>query len=1318
MVEGLNHDIGDSAKPDNPTKLNVEAGDAAVKARQNLTQGALDRQAKLDSGGDSSFSNPMDVLRAESPLTSPGRGTPREFQSQSLKAEGTNMPMEASFRGPDGTQLNGTLVRGMDVFKTTGADGRNRAYDVQTGTDGSVTLVNRNDRTERIDVQSVESQVARSINRMPPYDTSSSMTVRKMTPEGTPEPVRQPQAEDPRIAQVKARNQEVAPTGTEPRPGKPVETPGTVGNQGPAAGDGPQGPPRDRGEEVKQRAERVKAELAQGDIEGARKALRDGKPGPDGSEPGPKGPASGEKSPSFEVREGKPGPRVENRGPEGEPGPKGERVKGPEPGERGERGPGPRGEGKPEIGERIRGERTDLSTAEQAKANLDLRGRLMEGKLSPADIQSLTKLSPEMAALSKQSLPEALAKPEFRQAFQKVIDQLGQVKVGDLPGGTPGRAELGKIPGLDISDPKTQSFLQELGKRLGTVSGDGRSMTVSQLLQGMDAERSGALTKFLTRGLDTGANTTMAQLDQGNLAMLRNLLKGQGDASTTGRTGIDSLMQSLAMTARGSDGSLAASGRIGTLELGKLLSADGNLQLSDMLSRNLMVKGQMLTTADGRMMQNQLGDFAARLSPGQESMVRNMLTNSRTLSSLLDMVATGRGSGGDIANATIVSDAIKMLVRGEATTGGADFATRTGDSARSLAQADATAAGTRGDVRIPPGMTIQDFVSRMPIDPVSGMPYDPSTGKILDPATGRAIGDYRPGEPTKKSSFDDDEHESDEKKKSRKLKEDSEKSESSKIKAMMLLEQARKKAEADERLKAEKERKQKEEDEKRTKYVCQDGDTIQSVALKQLKDIRTAPLIYRINKEMIPLRKTPDGREVAVLHEGLVIWLPSPGEVKRFRGQLLTEQIESGKSGPTSSAPGKNFKSPEEELAAMFGANWAGPKAENEEKDEAVRTEKAQAYEPNSVEVQLMSEAMAAAKKRKENIEQALGPIKPSSPLRKRSSERTDYVVRLGDSLKSVSIKHPMLQDISLWRLLAEVNNLTLETDAKGNPKAALQRGSKIQIPSKEEILEFREGTGIRPVDTRQLTRKTEIDPHKVSKKCAGCGRLTVKSARLCPACGEPFQEGVPDSTGPGGDSGTEPLSRTESRPSTSASPKPPNAPVAPVEDTTSDGADEPGAFTFRPPTTPDMDAPIPDAVRGDRNRKGTSESIDNGEQLEEPTFDSSPMFDGSSNTKALEPRDGLDWEVLKVLDERTRISSTRQGQRTVLQLQFLHHGPWEPVIEYQVDLMFTLRRNFKAGEAGRPVKMDLPAAAARELAQNDLNTNWRNYTRHFLEPT
>ncbi len=273
--------------------------------------------------------------------------------------------------------------------------------------------------------------------------------------------------------------------------------------------------------------------------------------------------------------------------------------------------------------------------------------------------------------------------------------------------------------------------------------------------------------------------------------------------------------------------------------------------------------------------------------------------------------------------------------------------------------------------------------------------------------------------------------------------------------------------------KLQQEKKQQDEDSRRRRYVVREKDTLESIASKQHRDGKLAPLIYDLNKKEIAM-KVENGREVPDLRARQVIWLPSGVDIREFRKRAH--------SGSTSQSSGGEKLSAEDELSARFGSNWGGTTS-GDDTEGSVDDSIAAAPE-------LSPEAVAAAQTRRANIEKLLGPLSKQKPV----DGRIRYVVRLGDTLKSVAMKHPSLQDISLWALLAEVNEISTETDDKGTPLAKLSRGSTVMIPTIEEIQLYRDQHGSKVNSAARAT-----------KPCPHCGRASALGAAICGACAHSF---------------------------------------------------------------------------------------------------------------------------------------------------------------------------------------------------------------------
>ena len=855
---------------------------------------------------------------------------------------------------------------------------------------------------------------------------------------------------------------------------------------------------------------------------------------------------------------------------------------------------------------------------------------------------------------------------------------------GDLARGPGGdlaralqRADL-KIPGLDTADPANRQFLADASLRFNNLKFDGTmtNMKVSDALQGMDPQRVMALEKFLSGNnqlLEPG-KLTFGQLDQTRVMQLQGLLRGNFDMATgrqlTPQESFRQLTQNL-ITQPG-DGSLIGQGKL--TEIGKLFNDQPTAKLSDMVTRTLDARSPLSTASGGGNIGSfDIGrfDFTAKLNPVQEIHVRNLLDNSSKLAQLLennivrnDLTQPRLDPGKAIGLAQVLATSFGDS-RG-------DFSVR-GD-VRSAAESAPRVQDAGDYVNTASGAKPADYIAKLPIDATTGLPYDPSSGKLLDPNTGRPIGD-RVSEEKKSSDkkWDTDEEDFEEKEKKKRKQDSDLDAEKAKQKAMLLLLQAKKKREQELKDKAMRDQKRKEEDEKRVKYTCKDGDTVQSIALKQLRDSRVAALIYQINREIIPT-KIVNGEQTPVLHAGLVIWLPSPKEIREFRSKLVSG------TQPGQAQGVKEFASVEDELAARFGANWDGDGQPAIQQGEAAASSAAAAQQSppqSSIEKKLMDDAIADAKRRRENIEAALGPIASSKSTNRAPSGQIIYQVRLGDTLRSVAQKQPSLGDVNLWRLLAEVNGLSTETDSKGQPIAGLTRGNKIKLPTQQEIADYRQRIG-------SMAGQPMPRGERVSKTCRTCGRVNLAAATTCPGCGYQF----------GGATNTASV-----------------------------------------PTSPVPTASVPNAPRDAATILMEGMNGSNGARTEDldhqsPAAPVPTVYQGSATVNldavqaqpAVQPPAPETWASVKDFEAGCRLAKSAHSWETaqgklVIQLQIKEaNKDWYPILEYDIFESHAIRHSFiRETGAKKSVRIDLPAAAAMELAQNDLLANWNNYKNKFF---
>ncbi|MDR3615188.1 MAG: LysM peptidoglycan-binding domain-containing protein, partial [Candidatus Obscuribacterales bacterium] len=71
------------------------------------------------------------------------------------------------------------------------------------------------------------------------------------------------------------------------------------------------------------------------------------------------------------------------------------------------------------------------------------------------------------------------------------------------------------------------------------------------------------------------------------------------------------------------------------------------------------------------------------------------------------------------------------------------------------------------------------------------------------------------------------------------------------------------------------------------------------------------------------------------------------------------------------------------------------------------------------------------------------------------TNQQVIYACRLGDTLVTVAKRHPAIRDARLWKLVAELNNLSTKKDKNGAPVARLQRGQHLLLPTAEQKSDY-----------------------------------------------------------------------------------------------------------------------------------------------------------------------------------------------------------------------------------------------------------------------
>ncbi|HEY9867799.1 MAG TPA: hypothetical protein V6D08_01210, partial [Candidatus Obscuribacterales bacterium] len=506
-----------------------------------------------------------------------------------------------------------------------------------------------------------------------------------------------------------------------------------------------------------------------------------------------------------------------------------------------------------------------------------------------------------------------------------------------------------------------------------------------------------------------------------------------------------------------------------------------------------------------------------------------------------------------------------------------------------------------------------------------------------------------------------------------------------------------------------------------------------------------------INKNTIPVR-VEKGKQIVDLRPKMVIWLPTTTDIRDFRGRMFgaaaTGQYE---YGTAASAQGKPLTA-EEELAAKFGGSVEDYRVEDAEKGAEPVAAAAGEAGGESVD-DLTAEAVAAAKRRRSNVEKLLGPV----GSQKDESGRIKYTVRLGDTLKSVAIKHPALQDVHLWKLLAEVNGLSTDTDVKGAPVAQLKRGSVIMIPPPQEIEEYREKHKLQSTVPKASFEAggTTIKFDIVTKPCPECGRITTQDAEICPGCGHSF-------------AGTAPAAGAETSPAaqpvaaSGAPAQAAEAPLAPgmVFDASPGGAPEPAKGAGRPVPPP----PIPRRKKTDEQPAASTPTQREPGGLKAGLFSAEPQpstvqpiepakpaaepaqFESTADDLTRQLLGGMGFEpvptvspavppdaprrpgleerevqgLIQQLSEACRLVKSAgsggldAGQKSRLEVKRTDDS-WVPIVTYEIYDDVSLRHEFTLDGKRKTIRIDLPPQAVQELAENDLTTNWQTYCNRFL---
>ena len=467
--------------------------------------------------------------------------------------------------------------------------------------------------------------------------------------------------------------------------------------------------------------------------------------------------------------------------------------------------------------------------------------------------------------------------------------------------------------------------------------------------------------------------------------------------------------------------------------------------------------------------------------------------------------------------------------------------------------------------------------------------------------------------------------------------------------------------------------KSKKDEDKRRRYVVKEKDTLETIAKKQLRDIRLAALIYEINKHMLPVR-LEKGKQIIEPRPGSSIWLPSESEIKEFRSRLYAAP-KSGSSILQQSNALKTKQSAEEELDSRFGDNWDGSA---------------------KISAGMLGAAVAKNQNRRANIEKILGPMgtKPTDSLRIR------YIVRLSDTLDGVAAKHPAIKDAEMWPLIARLNQLSEDEDEDGKPLAELRRGMVLTLPLPQEIELYKNP----PLDFSADAESDDISDEESRPELTGATNsgdsITTILSRSNTVSMSPVVDDeqltvvLPQANVP--TINLEPVKKTPVIP----------APMPLASPSLSAPASPPAAL----PTPSVTSTPAPVAPVEPRPKEvATSDVL--------PAVPTRPM---QPVVSLLGPPQNVGGRLIWNLDASVRlVKSSINWDSTIgvyrSQLELLLSGTWYPVVFYEVMADSSTRHEFAPGNRKRSVRIDLPPVAVQEMSDNDLLANWRGYCQRYV---
>ncbi len=393
------------------------------------------------------------------------------------------------------------------------------------------------------------------------------------------------------------------------------------------------------------------------------------------------------------------------------------------------------------------------------------------------------------------------------------------------------------------------------------------------------------------------------------------------------------------------------------------------------------------------------------------------------------------------------------------------------------------------------------------------------------------------------------------------------------------------------------------------KYTVKPNDSLESIASTKLGTKDFWSLIYELNKHKIPV-KIVLGKKLFVLTAGMILLLPSKRQQREWRKRKLSQ--------------------------AAY----------------------AQQAQVSSRLMDVDEEQLAANKNRRSNVEKLLGSFT-------KAPQAPSYVVRLNDTLTTIATKHPALNDASLWKLLAAKNNLPTP-----NASAKLQRGTKLLLPTAQEIAEFRKASAVK--QGPKTAPLTVAEP--VGKECPDCHRLTTLRTPVCPACGHSFE-----------------------------------GPQTSIEGTINTDAQFGTRLDDR--TVVSVQLPQDEPVSPNAPTRSLNEQSANTTNAGHSEIVAAKHVSANEETV-----------IERSIEELSNIcklttSTIERGEVTLYrsQLEVKRDDRWHIILFYELSNDASMRQEILPTGSMLNMKIDLPLSLAQDMVRNDLSSNWLSYSKKFL---